>query len=81
MFSTRKEWISANPLRKWLTETGMTVTDLAAMIGRNPSTIHIWMRGAITPVDSFWKLVIAMKNPGIEEDWKDWEDSQPGKIP
>ena len=78
MYNSRQEWLINNPLRKWLRENDETVVGLSAIIRRNPTTIHMWLRGAITPTSSFLILEMVTGDKGIQEKWKEWLDNQPG---
>lgn len=71
-----------------MTATGMTIEDIAAYIGRDPSSIRAWRRGAAKPsfevVDAMDRLFARHGLPGLIDDMRtapngrDWHfDAQP----
>lgn len=80
MYKNREDWLSKNPLRLWLEETGTTVTDAASRIRRNPTTMHHWLRGSIAPLDSYDRLQKLTGNKNLDIEWSNWLIDQPGLI-
>ncbi len=76
------EWVSVNPLKKWMAENQVTQVEVASFFGRSQFAIYTWIRGLIPDQrddgEWFWdNLVELTGKPEIIEEWRDWMKLRP----
>lgn len=77
-----KKWIEANPLRKFRKEHGLSMMNLASMIGAGMSTIQTWESGAHLPKpESFEAMARVTGKENIEQLWAQWLKQKPTWTP
>lgn len=76
-----KEWVEANPLRRFRKENGITMMQAASMMGVGMSSVQLWEKGAQRPgEESLKKIGTLVRDPKISETWQQWYAARPGSL-
>lgn len=73
-----KKWIEENPLRKFRKKHGLSMMNLASLVGAGMSTIQTWESGAHLPKpESFEAMAKVTGIDNIEQLWVQWLKQKP----
>jgi transcriptional regulator with XRE-family HTH domain len=72
-----REWIDANPLRRWRADQNMTLAEAGVLFQVSSNTILRWEQGAMQPeLDRMATMQLIIKGSFLT-DWRTWWNERP----
>lgn len=73
-----REWVNRNPLRVWRREQGLSMRDVASLMGVSLASVESWEYGNAIPNDVNMSLLMRLTNiPDLPVQWNSWYREAP----
>lgn len=72
-----EEWIERNPLRVWRRDQGLSVSQVASILGVTIMTLGMWEKGITTPNSDNMNNLNELFADDLTEAWDQWKSDRP----
>jgi len=77
VLSRHREWVQANPLKRWRDAHGASAMEAAGIVGVSTHAVYGWEAGASRPSEESMDQLAKILGSDVRTQWDAWEREKP----